>query len=94
MSNKVIKINKKQLRKIIEEEYVRGVPEFELRAATQRYIDDVRKLVFRHILITRSNSEAERTNAIESANFALEELEKQSYDLLEDQLWKFINSLS
>lgn len=81
------------LRRLIREEYLRGVPEFVLRQATTKYVDDIRQQVFRYISSNRSATPEDRRNAIAAANEVLEELETKANALLEDQLWSFVQRI-
>lgn len=80
------------LRKMIREEYMRGVPEFILKEATKTYVGAVRKHVQRHILMTRK-SPADARAAIDAANEMLLQLEEEANQLLEDKLWQFMQKL-
>lgn len=77
----------------IQEEYLRGVPEFILHQATERYIDEIRKHLTRFIMMNKSEDPRDQRNAISSANDMLETLEEKSNELLEDQLWTFLRNI-
>lgn len=81
------------LRKAIREEYLRGVPEFVLRQATEKYVQEIRQHIFRFILANKSAVEVDQRAAIAAANEVLEELEQKANDLLEDQLYQFIRKV-
>jgi hypothetical protein len=85
-----MKVRLGDLRKAIHEEYLRGVPEFVLRQATEKYVDEVRQHIFRFILANKSGTEVDQRQAIAAANEILEQLEEKANDLLEDQLYQFI----
>lgn len=74
----------------VNEEFLRGIPEFVLRQATEKYVDEIRKQIFRFIMTNKSSSDVERRDALAAANQVLEELEEKANDLLEDQLYQFI----
>lgn len=85
-----MKVRVGDLRKAIREEYLRGVPEFVLRQATTKYVEEIRQQLFRFILANKSNTGPDQREAIAAANEVLEELETKANDLLEDQLYQFI----
>lgn len=81
------------VRRIVREEYLRGVPEFALRQATTRYIDDIRQQIFRFILANKSDTSVDQRQAIAACNEVLEELEQKANDLLEEELYNFIRQV-
>lgn len=78
------------LRRMIHEEYLRGVPEFVLRDATKKYVQEIRQHIFRFITTNKSQTKTDQRQAIAACNEVMDELEKNINDLLEDQLWNFI----
>lgn len=84
-----MEINVTEIKRVIREEMLRGVPEFVLRQATTRYVEEIRKNIFKHILLKRSFSEEQRREALSDANVTLEELEDELNDVLEDKLYSF-----
>lgn len=91
-NKKTSNLDSEQIRQLISEEYLRGIPEFVLRQATQKYVDEIRAHVYKHILISKSESESQRDDAMDIANEILEDLEKETYGLLEEHLWEFMNA--
>ena len=85
-----MKVRVGDLRKVIREEYLRGIPEFVLRQATTKYVDEIRQQMFRFILANKSTTGVDQRQAIAAANEVLEELESKANDLLEDQLYQFV----
>lgn len=83
----------RELKKVIREEMLRGVPEFVLRQATERYVDEIRNHLKRFIMMNQSGDPRAQRNAISSANDMLDKLEEKSFDLLEDQLWTFLRNI-
>lgn len=88
-----MKIRVGQLKRAIREEYLRGVPEFILRQATTRYVDEIRQHIKRYIVMNKSRDPDQQREAIAAANAVLEDLEEKSNDLLDDQLWTFIKQV-
>lgn len=88
-----MKVRVGSLRKTIREEYLRGVPEFVLRQATTRYVDEIRQHIKRFIVMNKSNDDQQQREAIEVANEVLIDLEQKLNDTLDDQLWAFIKSV-
>lgn len=88
-----MKVRLKEVRKIIREEYLRGVPEHVLRQATEKYVDEIRKHVFGFILANKSQTDADRRAALSACNEVMDELETKANALLEDQLFSFIRQV-
>lgn len=85
-----MKITVKQLKQVIREEYIRGVPEFVLRQATEKYVKEIRNQLFKHILLDRSKTQVEQKRAVSAANEALDQFENDTNASLEDVLWSFL----
>lgn len=79
-----------ELRQLVREEFMRGVPEWALREATKKYVDEIRQYVKRFIMMNKSETNIDQQEAMAIANEVLEELEDKAYNLLEDQLYQFI----
>jgi hypothetical protein len=88
-----MKVRIGDIRQMIHEEYLRGVPEYALRTATEKYVDEIRQHVFRFILANKSATGQDQRAAIAAANEVLEELEEKANDLLEDSLYRFIRQV-
>ena len=84
-----MKIKVGQLRQLIHEEYMRGVPEYVLHDATTRYIENIRLFVERHIAMTQKDPVSQR-ETMELANEILHKFEEDANKLLEDSLWQFM----
>lgn len=88
-----MKVRVGDIRKAIREEYLRGVPEFVLRQATTKYVDEIRQQLFRFILANKSQTPADQREAQKAANQVLVDLEQKANDLLEDSLYTFIRQV-
>jgi len=88
-----MKLKVKDLRKTISEEFLRGIPEFMLRQATTKYVDEIRQHVFKFILENKSTSKIEQRQSIAAANEVLKDLEDKANELLEEQLFQFIKQV-
>lgn len=84
-----MKVRLSEIRKLVQEEYLRGVPEFLLRDITKRYMESLRALMSRHIESTTKDSSEARI-AMDAANETLKSLEENVNQLLEDHLWEFV----
>jgi hypothetical protein len=78
-----------QLREIINEEYLRGIPEFVLRQATTKYVDEIRQHLKAFVLLNKSENGVERKEALDSMNETVDSLEEKVNQLLQDELWAF-----
>jgi hypothetical protein len=88
-----MKLTQEQLRELIKEEYLRGIPEFTLRQATTKYVEDIRKQLFRYIMMNKSLTGQSQREALSAANEVLEDLEEKANDLLEEQLFEFTRKI-
>lgn len=78
------------VRRAIREEFLRGIPEFVLRQATERYVDEIRQHVSKFIMANKSENGIDQQNALDAANDVLDDLQDESFDLLNDKLWTFM----
>lgn len=83
-----MKVKLGDVRKLVREEYLRGVPEFLLRDLTSRYMESLRNIVERHIQST-SKDPIQMREKIEVANETLKDLEEGINRLVEEKLWSF-----
>lgn len=88
-----MKVRVGDLRQMIREEYLRGVPEYVLREATQKYVNEIRQHIFRFIMAQKSQTEIDQKAAIAAANEVLAELEEKANGLLEDSLFQFVRQV-
>jgi hypothetical protein len=84
-----MKVRLGDLRHLVREEFLRGVPEFALREATRKYVEEVRQHVQRHIAATK-RTPVETREAIASANEVLHKFEEDANELLEGALWQYV----
>lgn len=87
-----MKIRARELRQVIREEFMRGVPEFALRKASQDCVDQLRDSIKRFILL-RSENPAQQRQMIAAAAPVLEELEEKIYADIEDKLYQFLQQV-
>lgn len=81
------------IRRAIREEYLRGVPEFVLRQATEKYVEEVRQHIMKFILTSKSDTGIDQRAAMAAANEVLEELNEEAFNLLEEKLWAFLRKV-
>jgi len=84
-----MKITVGELRGLIKEEYLHGVPEWALRQDTTTFVDQLKKRIKGYILINKSENPNDAREAIAAMNDVCEELEEKVYDVLEDALFNF-----
>ena len=84
-----MKVRLGDLRKVIKEEYLHGVPEWRLREDTTEFVDQIRKRITSYILLNKSETGMDRREAIKAMNDVCDELEKKVYDVVEDSLFSF-----
>ena len=81
------------LRKLIREEYLRGVPEFVFREAVSDFIEDIKRHVTTFVNVHKADNFIEKKQAIESMQDALDKLETEVNAQVEDALWSFIQNV-
>ncbi|MFA6609052.1 MAG: hypothetical protein WCT07_04065 [Candidatus Paceibacterota bacterium] len=86
-----MRISKGELREIIREEFMRGVPEFMLRKATDDCVTQVRAQVMKFIQV-RSEDPTHRRELTKLADDVFEELDEKLYQTLEDSLYQFLQN--
>jgi len=77
------------LRSLVKEEFLHGVPEWELRQDTSDFVQMVRDRITRYVLLNKSDNGADRAEALKAMNDVCDELEERVYDVLDDQLFNF-----
>lgn len=78
-----------ELRRMIREEQMRGVPEFAVREATRKYVAELRQWLRRHVEQTRG-SEHEARDVLEKSEEALSQLEEDANKLADESLWRLL----
>lgn len=78
-----------QLRSLINEEYLHGVPEWALREDTAKFVDQIRERIKKYILLNKSENPNDQREAIAAMNDVGNDLEEKIYDVLEDALFNF-----
>lgn len=86
---RVMKMTEHELRQIIREEFMRGVPEFVLRQAADECTDRVRQHVEKFVQMRAQNPKHMR-EMLGKTNAALDEMREEMYQLIEDKLFSII----
>jgi len=86
----VMKLTAKNLRSIIAEEYMRGVPEFMVREVVEDCASKVEGHIKRYIQL-KSQSPLEARQLHDNANEMLEDLKKELFDTIEGKIWSFMH---
>lgn len=84
-----MKITVGELRSLIKEEFLHGVPEWRLRQDVTDFVDNIRSQIKGFVLVNKSENALDRQEAIKAMNDVCDELETKVYDVLEDSLWSF-----
>jgi hypothetical protein len=89
-----IRLTEQELRDIIREEMMRGLPDFVLREATGEFIERLRGHLKRFVTSQPGNSTPQaRREAYAAANRTLEELETEVHELLQEKLFTFLQTV-
>lgn len=84
-----MKITVGELRHLIKEEYLHGVPEWALRQDTTDFVDRLKQRIKGYIMLQKSENPNDQREAIAAMNDVCEDLEEKVYDVLEDALFNF-----
>ena len=84
-----MKIKVGDLRQLIREEFLHGVPEWRLRQDVSDFVDVIKSRITDFVLINKSDNSLDRQEAINAMNDVCVELDAKVYDVLEDQIWSF-----
>lgn len=84
-----VKVKLRALRQLIREEYLHGVPEWQLRQDTSEFVDQIRDRIMSYVLVNKSENGMDRQEAISAMNDTCDELEAKVFDVLENELWSF-----
>ena len=87
-----MRVTVSELRSIIREEFMRGVPEWALRQSTTEYVESIRQHITRYILNAKSENGFEQREAIAVMNETLEDLEEKVNAVLEDTLYSYVQN--
>lgn len=84
-----MKVKLGDLRKVIKEEYLQGVPEWQLRQDAADFVERIRERITGFILLNKSLNGVDRAEAINAMNVTCDQLEEKVYDVLENELFGF-----
>jgi len=84
-----MKVRLGDLRSLIKEEFLHGVPEWQLRQDTAEFVNRIRDRITGYVLINKSDNLADRNEAMQAMNDACDELEEKVYDVLDSSLFSF-----
>lgn len=87
-----MKIRVGDLRCLVQEEMFRGVPEFAVREATRKFMDELRQHLRRHVQVSRG-SEIDARDVLEHSEESLELLEEEVNTLVDEGLWRLLQRL-
>lgn len=79
--------------KKINEEYLRGVPDFVLKGETEQFVKNVKKHIFDFLAQNPAVTPQQQRETILVASEVLESLEKKVNDCVEETLWTFIQNI-
>ena len=86
------KLNTKE-KKQIREEFLRGIPDYALKQATEDFVEEIKMYMKRYILSDKSKSSKEQKDAMIAAQESLDSLEVKVNDLLDEHLYMFIRNV-
>lgn len=84
-----MKVRLGDLRSLIKEEFLHGVPEWQLRQDTSEFVDRIRDRIATYVMLNKSDNAADRSEALQAMNDACDSLEEKVYDVLDGELFAF-----
>lgn len=87
-----MKLSIEQLRNVIRESLLRGIPTFVIMGAVDVLVESLRKHVKQHIYAVHRDEESKR-NAVTESNIILDELREEMNDLVQSKLIQFIQKI-
>lgn len=84
-----MQITTKQIRRLIQEEMLKNIPEFVLNETTRKFVEDI-KLQLQHHISSDGDNDSSTTNAYTEADAILLEIEAEVNELLQQKLTKFL----
>lgn len=78
---------------VLDEEYLHGVPEWELRQSVSDFVEQIRSKITGYVLINKSQTGMDRAEAISAMTQVCDELEEKVYAQLENELFSFIRQV-
>jgi len=85
-----MKVRVSDIRRLIREEFLSGVPEWRLRQDTADFVDAIRDRIKDYVLVNKSGTSIDRAEALAAMNLVCDELEEKVYAVLENELFAFL----
>ena len=79
--------------KNLTEDAIKGVPEYVVRSAVDKYTNELRNHLIRFILVDKSRTKGEQKDALAAVDNVLKELKEQVFESTADKLWAFIRNV-
>lgn len=86
---KPTKLTVKELRKLIREEYARGIPDFVTTTAASNCAEEMKRHLVRYVSQKAADPRTQR-ELLGRANSSLNEMEKEIKDIIEKYMMQFI----
>jgi mevalonate kinase len=87
-----MKLSVSGLKKLIKEEYFRGMPEFIVSDVASNCSEQMKRHLVRHIN-QRSKDPKQQREMLAKANKVIEELEKEIKEKIEEKLFEFLQGI-
>lgn len=86
---KTTKLSVQQLRKLVREEYARGIPDFVTSTAASNCAEEMKRHLVRYVQQKAADPRAQR-ELLARANSSLEDMEKEIKEVIEKHMLDFI----
>lgn len=80
-----------EFKQLIREEYMRGMQEFAVRTAAEKYAKEILQHIQRHVVLISTTPSAQR-NAMNVAHEVVDEMIEDVIELTKEKLWKYLQS--
>ena len=88
----VRKLISEEVKKILNEDYARGIPDFTVSQAASSCAEEMKRHLVRYINQKSSNPKQQR-EMLAKSNVVLEDLEKEIKQKIEEKLFEFLQSV-
>jgi hypothetical protein len=88
-SNNLTKLKVSELRKLVREEYARGIPDFVTTNAASNCAEEMKRHLVRYVQQKAADPRTQR-ELLGRANSALEDMEKEIKEVIEKHMMSFI----
>lgn len=88
---KILEDKRQRTVDVLSEDFLRGVPEFLFREAVSKFVNEIKKHI-KNYINANVNDETEKREALDALSETFDNLDKETFELLEEKLGQFLKS--